>query len=170
MSRPRKCRKVCCMPSVSRFGPLGGCITDADPVQMTVDEYETIRLIDLEGMNQEACAAHMNVARTTVQGIYLEARRKIAQALVENGLDAQHEVRLAPRCRIDFMSGGVGIEIKKSRPERAKLIAQLTRYAGCEQVESLVVAAPRGVNLPKMICGKRVSMVALERLWGISLP
>lgn len=95
---------------------------------------------------------------------------QIAQALVENGLDAQHEVRLAPRCRIDFMSGGVGIEIKKSRPERAKLIAQLTRYAGCEQVESLVVAAPRGVNLPKMICGKRVSMVALERLWGISLP
>lgn len=95
---------------------------------------------------------------------------QIAQALVANGLDVQHEVRLAPRCRIDFMSGGVGIEIKKNRPERAKLIAQLTRYAGCEQVESLVVAAPRGVNLPKMICGKRVSMVALERLWGISLP
>ena len=95
---------------------------------------------------------------------------QIAQALMENGLEAQHEVRLAPRCRIDFMSGGVGIEIKKNRPERAKLIAQLTRYAACDQVDSLVVAAPRGIHLPKMIGGKRVTMVALERLWGISLP
>jgi predicted DNA-binding protein (UPF0251 family) len=71
------------MPSVNRFGPLSGCRNEGEVIQMTVDEYETIRLIDLEGMNQEACAAHMNVARTTVQGIYLEARRKLAKALVE---------------------------------------------------------------------------------------
>lgn len=95
---------------------------------------------------------------------------QVARALEENGIEARHEVVLAPRCRIDFMAGSVGIEIKKSRPDRAKLLAQLTRYASCEQVRSLVVAAPRGVNLPKIICGKRITMVALERLWGISLP
>lgn len=82
MPRPRKWRKVCCLPNHSRFGPLGGCVS-GEPIQMTVDEYETIRLIDLEGMNQEACANQMNIARTTVQGIYLEARRKLALALVE---------------------------------------------------------------------------------------
>ena len=99
-----------------------------------------------------------------------ELHAQVAHALQQSGLEARHEVRLAPRCRIDFMSGGVGIEIKKKRPERAKLIAQLTRYAACEQVEALVVAAPRGVKLPDTIAGKAVTLVSLERLWGISLP
>ena len=93
-----------------------------------------------------------------------------AQAFVAAGIDAQHEARLGPRCRIDFLCGCIGVEIKKSRPERAKLIAQLTRYAACEQVAALVVVAPRGVNLPKTIGGKPLSMLALERLWGIWLP
>ena len=83
MPRPRKWRNVCCLPSTNRFGPLNGCINGQEAIQMTVDEYETIRLIDLEGMNQEGCASQMGIARTTVQGIYLEARRKLAQALVE---------------------------------------------------------------------------------------
>ena len=99
-----------------------------------------------------------------------ELHAQIAHVLQAHGLEVRHEVCLAPRCRIDFMCGGIGIEIKKSRPERSKLIAQLTRYAACDQVEALIVAAPRGVNLPKEIAGKRVIMIALERLWGISLP
>ena len=81
MPRPRKCRHVCCLPKCSRFGPLNAISADGY-VQMSVDEYETIRLIDLEGMTQETCAVRMNVARTTVQAIYNEARRKMAEALV----------------------------------------------------------------------------------------
>ncbi len=82
MARPIKWRKVCSLPESNRFGPLG---SERDPdqfVSMTVDEYETIRLIDLEGFNQAECAEQMGVARTTVQGIYAEARKKIAQSLV----------------------------------------------------------------------------------------
>ena len=93
-----------------------------------------------------------------------------AKALADAGIAAVHEARLAPRCRIDFLAGGIGIEIKKSRPERAKLLAQIERYAACPQVAQLVVVAPRGVNLPETVGGKRVVMLALERLWGICLP
>ena len=93
-----------------------------------------------------------------------------AKALTDAGIPAMHEARLAPRCRIDFLAGDVGIEIKKSRPERTKLLAQIERYAACEQVAQLIVVAPRGVNLPEHVGGKRVVMFALERLWGICLP
>jgi len=60
-------------------GPRG---TAEDAVIMTVDQYETLRLIDLEGMTQEACAENMHIARTTVQSIYAEARKRLADALV----------------------------------------------------------------------------------------
>ena len=78
--------------------------------------------------------------------------------------------RLAPRCRIDFMVGAIGVEIKKKRPQKAALTAQLARYAACPQVERLLVLAPRGVDLPNRIGGKTVTMMSLEKLWGISLP
>lgn len=82
MPRPIKWRRVCCLPENSRFGPLDAPVDPEHHVCMTVDEYETIRLIDLEGMTQEECAAQMNIARTTIQGIYNEARKKLAQSLV----------------------------------------------------------------------------------------
>ena len=82
MARPMKWRKVCSLPENSRFGPLDLALDNKGHINMTVDEYETIRLIDLDGFTQEECAKQMNIARTTVQGIYIEARRKLAESLV----------------------------------------------------------------------------------------
>ena len=81
MPRPRKCRRVCCLPNNGAFGPIGEQ-QPAETVVMTVDEYETIRLIDQLGFTQEECAEQMKVARTTVQGIYNDARQKLADVLV----------------------------------------------------------------------------------------
>ena len=82
MPRPIKWRRVCCLPESKRFGSLDSPSDVDNIVKMTVDEYETIRLIDLEEYTQEECASQMNVARTTVQGIYFEARKKLADSLV----------------------------------------------------------------------------------------
>ncbi|NLI55006.1 MAG: DUF134 domain-containing protein [Clostridiales bacterium] len=86
MPRPRKWRRVCSMPDNSRFGPLDDADAVRGVVAMTVDEYETIRLIDLDGTSQEECAAQMNVSRSTVQAIYDAARRKLAQSIVEGAI------------------------------------------------------------------------------------
>lgn len=51
-------------------------------ILMSIEEYETIRLIDLQGFMQEEAAEQMNIARTTVQRIYNDARFKLAEALV----------------------------------------------------------------------------------------
>lgn len=83
MPRPRKWRRVCDLPSNNKFGPLGTQSEGNNCIVMTVDEYETIRLIDYEGLTQEECSKNMDIARTTVTGIYNEARKKIATSLVE---------------------------------------------------------------------------------------
>ena len=64
------------MPAVREFGPVGRAA--GEPVEMTVDEYESIRLMDRLGFSQEECALQMDVSRTTVQAIYDSARKKIA--------------------------------------------------------------------------------------------
>lgn len=82
MPRPRKRRRVCCLPNSNRFGPLNNKVKREHFINMTVDEYETIRLIDLKRFTQEECSKQMNIARTTVQGIYNNARKKLAESLV----------------------------------------------------------------------------------------
>lgn len=83
MPRPRKCRRVCEIPETTAFGPLDKELNEKENIYMTVDEFETIRLIDYSDMTQEECAKQMGIARTTVQGIYISARKKLAKSLVD---------------------------------------------------------------------------------------
>lgn len=82
MPRKVKCRKVCHYPQTLEFLPQNNN-AEQEPIVLTVDEYETIRLIDRRGMSQEQCAAFMQIARTTVQRIYETARKKLADFVVE---------------------------------------------------------------------------------------
>lgn len=82
MPRPPKCRLVCCFPQTSEFFPIKEQ-PEYEAVILTVDEYETIRLIDKVGLSQEECSKQMLIARTTAQKIYDNARKKLADALVD---------------------------------------------------------------------------------------
>ena len=80
MARPKRCRRICGYPDHWSFVPEGSEITDT--IQFTLDEYETIRLIDYQKMTQEECASAMCVSRATVTSIYENARYKLADAMV----------------------------------------------------------------------------------------
>ena len=82
MARPGKHRNVCQMPKNKVFGPQPP-IYGEPSIHLNVDEYEVLRLIDYENLNQEEAAEQMDVARSTIQRIYLTARMKLAQMLVE---------------------------------------------------------------------------------------
>ena len=80
MARPQRCRRICGMPQVRSFCPAQQ--QGEQPILLTLDEYEVIRLVDLEGKSHQQCAAQMDISRSTVQEIYESARKKIAACLV----------------------------------------------------------------------------------------
>lgn len=103
-----------------------------------------------------------------MQGEY-DLHRLVMDALDAHHLPAEHEVPLAPRCRIDLMLEGVGVEIKRGKVQRARVVAQLSRYAQCPRVTGLILVTERSVDVPRMLHGKPVAVVCLNRLWGIAL-
>ncbi len=94
----------------------------------------------------------------------------IAAALHDGGFVVRHEASLAPRCRVDFLVDGVGIEVKRGKPDRRRLLEQCRRYLSQDALEALIIVVDTRVSLPDAICGKPVVVIGLNRLWGIALP
>ncbi len=106
MPRPHKPRRVSTMPRYTYFKPTGIPMPLLEEVVLTVDEVEAIRLKDLEKLEQQECAARMNIAQSTLQRILVSAREKIARSLIEGkamrihgGPFALEGEPVCPRCR-----------------------------------------------------------------------
>jgi hypothetical protein len=119
---------------------------------------------------QSRILAALETVRAPAQPGEYDLHALVSAALLRAGIDAVHEYRLAPRCRIDFLCGTIGIEVKKGRPDRRALLAQLSRYLGHDALTGIIVVTQRAVALPPHIAGKCVHLVSLNRLWGVALP
>ncbi|MBE9514335.1 MAG: DUF134 domain-containing protein [Dehalococcoidia bacterium] len=82
MSRPVKLRCVAQLPSAGLFRPVGIPASALQHVRLSVEELESIRLKDLGQLDQEECARLMCISRPTFHRILEEARRKLADALI----------------------------------------------------------------------------------------
>jgi predicted DNA-binding protein (UPF0251 family)/predicted Fe-Mo cluster-binding NifX family protein len=82
MARPPKQRFVTGQPAVTVYKPSGVRARELRWTNLTLDEFEAIRLVDSEGADQETVARQMGVSRPTVTRILASARSKIARVLV----------------------------------------------------------------------------------------
>ena len=82
MPRPLKCRAIAQDPEHRVFGPFCAGKGDAESLVMSFDEFEAIRLADVEGLYQEEAARQMQVSRQTFGNILASARKKLGEMLV----------------------------------------------------------------------------------------
>jgi uncharacterized protein len=80
--RPFCPRRIAGRPGAPVFKPAGIPMRELEEVVMTLDEFEALRLADLEGLYQEQAAERMNVSRPTFGRVIDSAHRKLADALV----------------------------------------------------------------------------------------
>ncbi len=82
MVRPKKNRIVALNPDVLYFRPKVNGAGEPEEVIITVDEWESIRLSDLQGLSYEDAGKHMGISRATFGRIIQSARKTLADALV----------------------------------------------------------------------------------------
>ncbi len=111
MPRPPCCRRISGKPVAVIFKPAGIPARMLEEVTMTLDEFEAIRLADLEGLYQDRASERMRVSRPTFGRIVEVARRKVAEAIIlgkalkiEGGpvqVEADHRLR-CPACKNEW--------------------------------------------------------------------
>lgn len=94
MARPKQLRRLAFAPPAHSFIPAGekDHPNQKGIVILTMDEFESLRLADLECHSQEEAAKKMGISRATFGRIVESGRSKIARALVQG-------------CRIEISGG-----------------------------------------------------------------
>jgi len=155
MARPKCCRRVSEKPDCTAFKPVGVPAASLEEIILSMDEFEAIRLADLEGLYQEQAAHRMNVSRQTFGRIIETARRKVAQVLttgialrIEGGKIEMPEQRVfdCDQCRHTWgLSHGTG------RPEECPRC----KSRSIHRSEDQDVLFKEGCNGPRGRCRRR---------------
>lgn len=83
MPRPKMPRRICGKPHTSCFKPNGVPMTELEIITMALDEFEAMRLVDYQGMQQLQAAEMMGVSRQTLANLVKSARAKTTACLME---------------------------------------------------------------------------------------
>lgn len=108
--------------------------------------------------------------RIGIVSLESDLQETVEQAFKEHDIAYRREVQLDSRSRIDFLvEPGIGVELKKGKPNRKAVINQLERYAASDQIQELILIIESAMDLPESIGGKPCMSLALRKQWGIAL-
>lgn len=83
MPRPKNERIVHEPPLFTDFKPAGIPGRSLKQVLLSLDEYEAVRLADLEGLSHEEASVEMGVSRSTFSRLVEKSRNKIAEFIFQ---------------------------------------------------------------------------------------
>ena len=115
MPRPHKPRRIGEPPRATVFKPARTPARELAWTEMTLDEYEAIRHIDYDGLQQEEAAELMCVSRPTVTRILARGRAKLAEMLVTASALVIEGGVICPRERRDRGRHGCGRQRRRGR-------------------------------------------------------
>jgi predicted DNA-binding protein (UPF0251 family) len=82
LPRPRRRRWVGHEPGVTFFKPRGVPMNQLEEITISIEEYEALKLADLQGKSQKDSAERMGVSQPTFNRLLSAARKKISNAIV----------------------------------------------------------------------------------------
>jgi predicted DNA-binding protein (UPF0251 family) len=82
MVRPFKLRRIELDSNCAYFKPRGIPLKELEEVVLQKDLLEALRLVDLEGLYQDAAAEKMGVSRPTIGRMLEQARKIVTDALI----------------------------------------------------------------------------------------
>jgi len=83
MARPHRLRLIENFPDCSYFKPQGIKLNNLNVVVLKLDEYETLRLKDYEGLSEIDASKKMEISQPTFNRLYVDAKKKIVKAIIE---------------------------------------------------------------------------------------
>jgi len=85
MSRPKLCRKINSNPNITFYKPQWVPMKELEIIEISLEEWETLRLKNVEWLDQTQAAKIMNTSQSTFQRIFTSAQKKLSTAIV-NGM------------------------------------------------------------------------------------
>jgi predicted DNA-binding protein (UPF0251 family) len=138
MVRPQKERGIKEPPRVQSFKPIGIPGAFIDRIDVTIDEFEAIRLADVEGLDHQEASERIGISRSTFSRLVERAHKKIAEALVN--------------VKELFIEGG-NVHFRKN----------LFRCGKCGNAISIDINRPRPQKCPE--CGN-INVINMAQVYG----
>jgi len=83
MRRPYRKRRIHMPPRFGHFKPAGVPRRLLKRIELTLDEYEAIRLADYDGLEHLEASEKMSISRSTFTRLIERARHKMAEVLID---------------------------------------------------------------------------------------